>query len=83
MSDSRKLIDGLIVQQNTHSEIVRSVEKIIVHHKERLSLIKKEIREIQGGCQHSWTLYAVGRHGSDKGTEYFRCPLCDAEKKED
>jgi len=83
MSVSRKLVDGLIAQKNTHSEIIRSAEKIIAHHKEGLSLIKKEIGEIQRGCQHSWALYAVGRHGSDKGTQYFRCSLCDAEKEED
>lgn len=84
MSDSIKLLmDELIIQKNTHSEIIRSAEKIIAHHKEKLSFLKKEIEEVRIRCQHNWVLYAVGHHGSDKGTEYFECSLCGGEKRED
>jgi hypothetical protein len=84
MSDSIKLLmDELIIQKNTHSEIIRSAEKIIAHHKEKLSFLRKEIEEVRIRCQHSWALYAVGHHGSDKGTEYFECSLCGGKKRED
>lgn len=38
---------------------------------------KKALESLQVNCVHVQEWYAEGRHGSDKGTNYYRCKICD------
>lgn len=37
----------------------------------------KALKELQANCVHVEEWYAEGRHGSDKGTKYYKCKVCD------
>jgi hypothetical protein len=37
----------------------------------------KAVKELQDTCVHVREWYGEGRHGSDKGTNYYRCKICD------
>lgn len=51
-----------------------------------ISYFENEIKDLnvriiheQSICSHNAVIYAEGRHGSDKGTLYYRCSKCSYE----
>lgn len=43
---------------------------------------KLRLQAVQLECEHTWRFEGTGRHGSDKGVDYYVCTSCGLEKSE-
>ncbi len=66
-------------QFDCHRVFIQAAEDMIKYHNSKLAELRNTILEIQEQCTHVPELYAEGRHGFDKGTQYFRCTECNYE----
>jgi hypothetical protein len=59
-------------------------EEVLQKAKRELWLVQKE-QDIEEAlaCKHDWKWVGEGRHGSDKGDDYYDCRLCRAKRRED
>ena len=47
-----------------------------------LEELKATLAYLKRICEHEWKYTRTGRHGSDKGDEYYVCQVCGDEKVE-
>lgn len=50
-------------------------------HKLQVDGLSAQIKEFRGSCTHSWRYDYTGRHGSDKGDEYYSCTICGTQER--
>lgn len=50
--------------------------------RETIRTMDATIAGLQTMCPHDWSHKGTGRHGSDKGDDYYECRICGAEKTE-
>ena len=72
-------MDRLLERKATLRKLVRSMEEQITFLHQELSCVNTEIETLRAACPHTGQVYAEGRHGSDKGTLYYRCTKCGFE----
>ena len=53
------------------------------HHSDCAIRLQRGImNEMIEACEHDWKYTGTGRHGSDKGDDFYRCRVCDTGKTE-
>jgi DNA-directed RNA polymerase subunit M/transcription elongation factor TFIIS len=62
--------DRLVKAKSKLQDAVREIEYELEDN-------SKALKELQANCVHVEEWYGEGRHGSDKGTHYYRCKICD------
>lgn len=72
-------MNHLLERKAAIKKLVRSAEEQISFLHQELNQVNIQIEIHQASCKHTGQVYAEGRHGSDKGTLYYRCTKCGFE----
>ena len=65
-----------------HYKLKHAAMDLVSYHENQIKILQEMLVEAQARCKHDWEFYAEGRHGSDKGTRYYRCWICSVEREE-
>jgi DNA-directed RNA polymerase subunit M/transcription elongation factor TFIIS len=67
----------LVTQRNRLRNLQSKLRDALRELEYELEDNSKVLKELQNNCVHVQEWYGEGRHGSDKGTKYYRCKICD------
>lgn len=67
----------LVKQRNELIEVRSRLNDSLYSIEHLLEANTDALKQLQKECSHIEDWYAEGRHGSDKGTNYYRCKICD------
>lgn len=65
-----------------HQQLSTAAKAMLEYHNEKANEARAELKLLNATCTHDWRYRCTGRHGSDKGDDYYRCALCGADRVE-
>lgn len=67
----------LLVRKEQLRKLQRALEDQVRFLNEEIDTHNAQVKAFQSGCNHVQEWYGEGRHGSEKGTKYYKCKICD------
>lgn len=78
-ADKRRELEDRIAK---HGKLRDAARVMFNFHDAEVNSAVSELTKLINACEHDWRYLYAGRHGSDKGDDYFQCALCGADRVE-
>lgn len=75
-------MSALLQRKKMINDMIWQARAMILFFEDQINDLDVQIIHEQAVCIHNPLWYAEGRHGSDKGTMYYRCTKCGFEWEE-
>lgn len=78
-ADKRRELEDRIAE---HGKLRDEARAVFNFHDAMVNAAVSELTKLVNTHEHDWRYRYTGRHGSDKGDDYYQCAICGADRVE-
>lgn len=69
---------GLTIKEELEqiNKFEQNLQSTILYLRDKKNILEQKLKQIQKSCKHIPVYDGTGRHGSNKGDDYYHCSKC-------